>query len=505
MINAITKKIFPSKNENLNPNSFSSSQKYQGYEINNFQNINSFFPDKAIQKKNSNIYLNTQENQFTNIKSLIPSFEINLSNNTIYNSPLYTYNYEYNHNKRNDAHKYHSSERYNTSNYSSDLSGINHFNGIMHSNTNYFSNSIDKYKINKISSPYFLEKNMPPKRTVIQYDKSNYRNEFYSNEKSLTNSNNNFIDLTKNNTNYVVNNNISLGNSIQNYIQDEPSSNFKLSEFTIIKEIGKGANGTIYVVNWKKNNKNYALKKGEIIFEEELKRKIEEINLLKEFKERTGLDGVIKIYGHLCTTNKFGTHYLYELMELADKNWEEEILNRGEKKLYYQEYELMDIFITLIKTFSALQTIHFIHRDINPQNIMRVNGRLKICDFGNSRVLKKKGTIVQRIRGSEIFMSPIVFKAYHSDMKAVKHNCYKSDVFSLGMCFLLAASLDYEVLSAIREIYDMNIINKILNKYLGKRYSPKVTNLLINMLQIEENTRPDFYNLELFMHTNLSY
>ena len=500
MINPISKNIFSSINENINPNS---SQKYQNYEINNYQNINTFFPGKTTKKKHPNIYLNTHENQFTNIKSLIPSFEINLSNNTLYNSPLYSYNNEqffneYNHNKKYGGHKYHSLEKYNNTNYTSDLSQMKHFNTIVESNT-YISNSIDNNKTNKIVSPYFLENKVVSKRIVSKYDNTNYKNKLYANDNFSSRYNNKY------NSNYAIDNNISSGNLIQNYVQDEPSSNFKLSEFTMLKKIGKGANGTIYIAKWNKNNKNYALKKGEIIFEEEIKKKIEEINLLKEFKNKTGLDGVIRIYGHLCTTNEFGTHYFYELMELADKNWEKEILSRGEKKLYYPEYELMDIFTHLIKTFSALQKIHFIHRDINPQNIMRVNGRLKVCDFGNSRVLQKKGIIVQRVRGSELFMSPIIFKGYHSDMKTIRHNCYKSDVFSLGMCFLLAASLDYEALESIREVYDMNIISKILNKYLGKRYTHKVINLLLNMLQVEESNRPDFNNLELLLGSNMIY
>ena len=73
------------------------------------------------------------------------------------------------------------------------------------------------------------------------------------------------------------------------------------------------------------------------------------------------------------------------------------------------------------------------------------------------------------------------------------------------MCFLLAASLDYEALESIREVYDMNIISKILNKYLGKRYTHKVINLLLNMLQVEESNRPDFNNLELLLGSNMIY
>ena len=133
---------------------------------------------------------------------------------------------------------------------------------------------------------------------------------------------------------------------------------------------------------------------------------------------------------------------------------------------------------------------------------MLVNGNLKLCDFGNGRLLKREGIIIQKIRGSELFMSPIVFKGYHAGMQNIKHNTYKSDVYSLGMCFFFAASLNYGGLNIIREIYDMNIVKKVLNQFLGKRYSQNLINLLLTMLQVEESKRPDFNQLEILLACN---
>ena len=45
------------------------------------------------------------------------------------------------------------------------------------------------------------------------------------------------------------------------YFKEEPKNNFLLSDFTLLSEIGKGSEGIIYVARWKRNNKNYALKK----------------------------------------------------------------------------------------------------------------------------------------------------------------------------------------------------------------------------------------------------
>ncbi len=280
----------------------------------------------------------------------------------------------------------------------------------------------------------------------------------------------------------------------------EPNTNFNLLEFVKTGVVGRGTEGIIYSVKWKKNNKSYALKKGIIKLKEVVLKRQEEINMLKEFRKSTGSEGVISIYGYLCTTNKNNYYDFYEIMELAEIDWDKEIERRARFGQFYPEYELFNIMFQIVQTFALLQKNHITHRDIKPQNIILVNGKYKIIDFGNARILKRDGLVMQRIRGSEMYMSPIMFKAYHSKIERVKHNTFKSDVFSLGMCFLLAATLSYDPLNNIREIYNFGIITKYVRHYIGQRYSENLKRLLLHMLQVEEDLRPDFIELEnLFM------
>ena len=183
-------------------------------------------------------------------------------------------------------------------------------------------------------------------------------------------------------------------------------------------------------------------------------------------------------------------------MEKAERDWDKEINVRSEYSLYYTEKEIINIMNQLISTLSLLQKFHITHRDIKPQNILVLNGKYKLCDFGEIRVLKRDGLIVQRVRGSELYMSPILFRALHNDLIQVKHNTYKSDVFSLGMCLFFAASLTYGGVDSIRELDDMNEIKNILFNYLGTRYSEKLILLILMMLEVDESIRPNFIQLE---------
>ena len=93
-------------------------------------------------------------------------------------------------------------------------------------------------------------------------------------------------------------------------------------------------------------------------------------------------------------------------------------------------------------------------------------------------------------------MSPILFRALNKRQNQLVHNTYKSDVFSLGMCILLAATLSFQSLYDIRELKDMEKIKNILIKYLIVKYSYDFIHILVKMLEVNEKLRPDFIELE---------
>ena len=150
----------------------------------------------------------------------------------------------------------------------------------------------------------------------------------------------------------------------------------------------------------------------------------------------------------------------------------------------------------LIKTLSLLQKNHITHRDIKPQNVLISKGIYKISDFGEARTLIRQGIIVSRVRGTELYMSPILFQGLRLKLVQVSHNTFKSDVFSFGMCLFFASTLTFNSICDIRELDDMKLIKEKLIKYLSGRYSFKLINILYEMLQVEENNRPDFLTLE---------
>ena len=295
-------------------------------------------------------------------------------------------------------------------------------------------------------------------------------------------------------------NTISVPNTIPNVLTSPnsfliPSEKLNLNEFELLGEIGKGSFGKIYKVRWKVNQKLFALKNELVDDMEGINTRLSRGKAMRDFVQSTGCTGVVNIYGYHLIRQGNEYHY-FELMDLCDTDFEKQIKMRANYLSYFTEAELNNIMKQLISTLSFLQKRHITHRDIKPQNILIANGQYKLCDFGDIRVMQRDGLVVQRIRGSELYMSPILFNALRQGVQTIQHNTYKSDVFSLGMCLFYAACLSFNGPVEIREVVNMNIKQQILNKYLGTRYSQKFIKFLYLMLLTNEDDRPDFVLLE---------
>ena len=348
-------------------------------------------------------------------------------------------------------------------------------------------------------------------------------NNLYQNymQKDYFNSNND-LNLYENNDEFLYSNDTSFQNFDSYYMIDQNNKiyqtinlyNFSSENFSTIKLLGRGANGKIYLVSDMQTGQKFALKTMLIDNEFQLKTREDEYNLVYRLTYENPELKIVNIYGlEVRRIDKFNI-FFNVLMEAAISDWEVEIISRKKRNKYYTEEELLYILTNLINTLSFLQQKKISHRDLKPQNILYFgNNEYKICDFGEAKYNGNKNEknnnketnldfddSNQTIRGTELYMSPILFKAVkYKPNSLTKYNSFKSDVFSLGLCLLHASSLDTNILYKIRQISDMTKIVNIVNNYLGRMYSQNFINLILHMLQIDENIRPDFIELNSWM------
>ena len=321
---------------------------------------------------------------------------------------------------------------------------------------------------------------------------SNYKNHINFPENNIKR-----IQINQNNNQQRTNGNNALFLPINNILakKEEPQNDFNPKEFKIMKKLGEGTFGKIYEIKWLKTNELFAMKKMDLV-EYDVYVFKKKVRIIQNFIKDTGHNGLIKLYGDKCIPRqKIDEFFYYVIMELAETDLEKEIKKRKESNKYYTEGELLNFILQMVKTLSLMEKNSITHRDVKPQNILLIKGMYKLCDFGETKIISGVGPILQAVRGSELYMSPILFYAYNRNVPNVLHNTYKSDVFSLGMCTLLVASLSLRPLCDIREIKNMVTIETIIINNLVNRYSKKMINLILKMLEIDENLRMDFIQL----------
>ncbi len=317
------------------------------------------------------------------------------------------------------------------------------------------------------------------------------KEELYSCKKKFS-----FASNDSNNNNNKENNNYERASSQNIYSKTYGGLNeFNFDDYTIITQIGQGSFGKIYLVQ-DINGKLFSMKK--IILSDELE--IED--LIKEYNLCNNLihPNIIKILGLYKNKLDKTTYVIYILMEVGRTDWEKEIKNNCLLKKYYLEEDLIIILKQLSSALAFLQRKRVSHRDIKPQNILVFKNKIyKIADFGEAKQIlfcSDKNTL----RGTELYMSPLLYNGLRTNQIDIKHNLFKSDVYSLGLCILYAATLNINYLYQIRNLIDMNTVKIFVNDLLKNKYSKKFIDLIALMLEINENNRPDFLEMERIMN-----
>jgi len=290
-----------------------------------------------------------------------------------------------------------------------------------------------------------------------------------------------------------------LYNSIQTKIKKILSKGklpiFNIDNYKIEKQIGEGSFGHIYQVMNKKNYIKYAMKK--IIANNLIS--LETFQTEFEIVHQNNHQNILDILGICIRCLDQTTFVLYVLMDLALYDWDFEIESRKKQKKYYTEKELISILKQISSALVYLQKVKRIaHRDIKPENILVFNdGVYKLGDFGEAKITRlRRNNARSTIRGTEMYMSPALFKALQENKDDIRHDIYKSDVFSLGYCFVFAAVLDFKILEDIRNLNNDFKVKKILQRILFLRYSKEFIELLFKMICINEDERIDFIGLE---------
>lgn len=161
--------------------------------------------------------------------------------------------------------------------------------------------------------------------------------------------------------------------------------------FRKIKKLGKGAYGKVMQVVHLPSKKNYAMKRFEQVFSNDLraKRLIRELSILKSVKHPC----VNKLKCVIKPENLATFDDVYLVIDQCDMDLKK--LLKSSK--YLSEEQVKSIVYDMLCGLNYLHKSQIIHRDLKPANIL-INDdcTIQICDFGLARSLKGVKTQLKR-------------------------------------------------------------------------------------------------------------
>lgn len=145
-------------------------------------------------------------------------------------------------------------------------------------------------------------------------------------------------------------------------------------------------------------------------------------------------DHIIKyIYAH--DGNTYPEYPPYIIMEYADGTLTSLIENQKKTGVQFENTFLLNVFTQLAEGMREISKF-LVHRDIKPDNILICNGKMKISDFGLSKLAgENTRTLTFKGYGSARYVAP---EAWNNDK-----NTIQMDIYSMGIVFYELATLCY--------------------------------------------------------------
>jgi serine/threonine protein kinase len=265
-------------------------------------------------------------------------------------------------------------------------------------------------------------------------------------------------------------------------------SQSSLANYQVLRVLGKGGMGTVYLAKHKELGHKVAIK--------ELKPQFARDPLIRSrFQKEASLmsnlshPGIVALYDYIETNES-----VYIILEYIEGITLDYYIHSVSGPI--PEVRAVEVFSKILDAVAYAHQRGVVHRDLKPANIMiSPVGNIKVLDFGIAKNIYDKGdeqlTQVGMRMGTIYYMSPEQIRAQELDQR--------SDIYSLGICLfeMVAAQNPY-----IAETSEFDISQKIVNEPLppARQFYAKVSERIQKIISkaTAKNPSARFQNISEF-------
>uniref|UniRef100_A0A8D0BP85 non-specific serine/threonine protein kinase n=1 Tax=Salvator merianae TaxID=96440 RepID=A0A8D0BP85_SALMN len=253
-----------------------------------------------------------------------------------------------------------------------------------------------------------------------------------------------------------------------------------MDEYEIIKMIGEGSFGKVFLAKGKEGNQLCVIKEINLtkMPKQEKESSQKEVTLLARMKH----PNIVAFYTSFQEKNN-----LYIIMEYCDGGDLMKMI-LGQRGVLFEEDRILGWFVQISLGLKHIHDRRILHRDVKSQNIfLSNNGKVaKLGDFGIARILNNTMEFAHTCVGTPYYLSPEICESrpYNN----------KTDIWSLG-CVL------YE-LCTLKHPFEGNSLPQLVLKIrrghftpVSIKYSYELRTLISQLLRISPRDRPSINSI----------
>lgn len=227
-----------------------------------------------------------------------------------------------------------------------------------------------------------------------------------------------------------------------------------------------------------------------------------------------------RLFNHIENNNKYKNEFILNiegvcisksdsslftfniLLEPIEQDLESQINYLKSRNDYFKEEEVLFMLKSIVSALLFLQSHQVKHGNISPKSIFlssntednTSNVKLSlpfILDILDHPVLSysQYKLLKDLLKTNEFFLSPSLHSSYLKSKFDIRHDSYKSDIYSIGMVILYSVTLSAKPLFLLRKKMDNETIHKVFNTFIKVKYSKGLLDLIYDMITPDEKKR----------------